>query len=506
MALRNALGELALDRPTASGDAHLVSGTKIRWRREFNDPALPDWDVVTGTGMVVSVSNSNLVVTTGTTINSTTSFTSKQMFTAPFKTAFGFKISQKIVNQEFYMELVKCNPTTGVVDETVVAAWRVAGSDTTTTTVARAEVRNGGAARTQSGNATVPTQTTDAIYEIILESDEVSFHTKPINSTASRSASTVFNSIAPDPTATYKVRYRIVNAGTAPASTTTFTATYATAVDYTEFQTELTGGPGNAMASSALPVVAAGGTLGATQGSGASSTVWTAAGYGGILVADVASAAITATATTAAVTPGLLANIGTQSHSFSVVVTAVSGTTPTMDVSIEESPDNGTNWVKVYDFPRITATGTYVSPQLRSTWGTRFRYVQTIAGTTPSFTRAINRIMFSSAGEIVKQFFDRSIVPNTLNSATPAYNVDGANLLMLNVTMGAVTTTAPQFQLQGSEDGTNWYSLGAALTTTANNTSIVTVPSVIPKFARAIVSTAGVGATLGQVSIKAVNA
>lgn len=104
-----------------------------------------------------------------------------------------------------------------------------------------------------------------------------------------------------------------------------------------------------------------------------------------VTVADVASAAITTTTTTSAFTP-------TAGRGYQVVipVTAVSGTTPTMSVRIEESDDAGTNWYARYTFPTITATGIYRSPILRLR-GNRVRYVQTITGTTPSFTRAINR-------------------------------------------------------------------------------------------------------------------
>jgi hypothetical protein len=102
-------------------------------------------------------------------------------------------------------------------------------------------------------------------------------------------------------------------------------------------------------------------------------------------VADVASAAIATTTTTAAFTP-------TAGSGYQVVipVTVVSGTTPTLSVRIEESDDAGTNWYARYTFPTITATGIYRSPILRLR-GNRVRYVQTITGTTPSFTRAINR-------------------------------------------------------------------------------------------------------------------
>ena len=108
-----------------------------------------------------------------------------------------------------------------------------------------------------------------------------------------------------------------------------------------------------------------------------------------------------------------------------MVVSAVSGTNPTLDVVIEESMDSGTNWQRIYDIPRITANGIYPTPLIKS-FGTRFRYVQTVGGTgSPSFTRAINRVMYSSNAPIVRNFIDRSVVLTTLGSTSPIFNIDG---------------------------------------------------------------------------------
>jgi hypothetical protein len=216
-------------------------------------------------------------------------------------------------------------------------------------------------------------------------------------------------------------------------------------------------------------------------------------------VADVASAAITTTATVAAVTPGFGI-----SYQVNIPVTVVSGTNPTLDVRIEESDDAGTNWFTVYDFPRITATGIYRSPFLPVT-GNRIRYVQTIGGTTPSFTRAINRLQSNAPFPNTRQLIDRSIAPNTGNSTTPVLLArDCGNATQLVVNMGAITTTAPAFQLEGSDDfGATWYAIGSPLTGVASSTVQVTVPDVNAAALRARVSTAGSGATLGYVLIKA---
>lgn len=217
------------------------------------------------------------------------------------------------------------------------------------------------------------------------------------------------------------------------------------------------------------------------------------------LLADVASAAITTNTTTAAFTPtwGV-------SYQINIPVTVVTGTSPTMDVSIEESDDNGTNWFKVYDFPRITTTGIYRSPFIPNL-GNRVRYVQTIGGTTPSFTRAINRNQSNYNALPQRQLIDRTISLTTLNSTTPILLArDCGNATQLIISVGAITTTAPAIQLEGSDDfGLTWYSIGTPLTAVASSTVQVTITDVNAAALRARVSTAGVGVTAGYVMIKA---
>lgn len=216
------------------------------------------------------------------------------------------------------------------------------------------------------------------------------------------------------------------------------------------------------------------------------------------VIADVASAAITSTATTSAITP----TFGT-GYIVNIPVTAASGTNRTLDVSIEESDDSGTNWYKVYDFPRISATGIYRSPLIRFT-GNRLRYVQTISGTSPSFTRAINRLQCSSNAETVRQLVDRTISLTTLNGTTPSLDArNTGRCVQLVINVGAVTTTPPALQLEGSEDnGASWYSIGAPLTAVASSTVQLTQVDINAALLRARVTTAGVGVTPGYVAIK----
>lgn len=213
-------------------------------------------------------------------------------------------------------------------------------------------------------------------------------------------------------------------------------------------------------------------------------------------IADVASAALTTTTTTATLTP----TFGI-SYQVSVPVTVVSGTTPTLDIEIQESGDSGTNWKAVYDFPRITATGFYESPLLLLT-GNRVRYVQTVGGTTPSFTRSINRLQSSQHTSLFRQLVDRTISLTTLNSTTPSLNTSNCKNAELTLDIGA-TTLAPVLQLQGSDDvGASWYSIGSTLTSVASATVNLVVPNVNSQLLRAIVSTAGTGTTANYTLVR----
>ena len=276
------------------------------------------------------------------------------------------------------------------------------------------------------------------------------------------------------------------NGTTAPASTTTFTLGHLSVESFPNNSVYLQGirsvGTANA-----LPATITGGTL---------PTV-TSANLGiPSIIADVASAAITTTTTTSALTP----TFGC-SYTVNIPVTAATGTSPTLDVSVQESDDSGTNWQTVYSFPRITATGIYRSPKLAFN-GNRVRYVQTVGGTGPSFTRAINRLQCSDFVESIRQLIDRSIVLTTLNSATPSLNTQNCSNAQLAINIGAATTP-PTLQLEGSDDnGSTWYLIGTALAAVASSTVTTTVANVNSQLIRARVSVAGSTVTAGYVLIK----
>lgn len=289
-----------------------------------------------------------------------------------------------------------------------------------------------------------------------------------------------------------------VTAGGTIIRNTSMRLHYTRVIDYARILTEPvnTGTAGSRSA----PVYINGGAAAAMQSTRATlGSGWYVA-PDNVLVNDITSAATTTTTTSSSVTPTPVGGLAV----FSVPVTAVSGTTPTMDISVEESDDAGWNWYRVYEFPRITAAGLYRSPMVQLN-GNRIRYVRTIGGTTPSFTMALNRITHQMAGfPSVRQRFDRAVSLTTLNATTVELVTANKSSYQLSIKVGAITTTAPQLQLEGTNDnGASWVSIGSPLTAVASSTVNLFVETGNYERIRARVSTAGVGVTADYVLIKA---
>ena len=212
---------------------------------------------------------------------------------------------------------------------------------------------------------------------------------------------------------------------------------------------------------------------------------------------DIASAALTTSATSSAVSNSL-----GNGFQINVTVTTVTGTNPTLDIRIEESFDGGTNWVTLYEMQRVTATGSYNSPVIRAT-GRHIRYVRTVGGTSPSFTnRVIRNVLPFIPTQPQKRLMDRSISLTTLNSVTPVLFSGESNNVQLVISLGTATTP-PTIQLEGSEDGIKFYDIGTPLTGVASSTAQTTVNGLSATYVRARVSTIGATVVAGYVSIKA---
>ena len=290
------------------------------------------------------------------------------------------------------------------------------------------------------------------------------------------------------------VDFGSITCGGAVIKRTDVRLSYIRALEYTSNIAEISNGRGGVLdAGRAIPTTVLNSV---TIGTLPTVAALTRAGLDTLGVNDIVSAAITTTATSAAIA---MTNI--QSCAFEVTVTAVSGTTPTMDVVVQQSLDNGTTWKDLYHFERITANGYYVSP-LMTIDGTHIRYVRTVAGTTPSFTNTVWRTQKSIPAKKISKLIERTFNVNSGNPSSAVVMAEGMDKCQLVVNMGAITTTAPQFTIEGSEDGTNFVLIDTALTSVASSTVQKIVDTGGIKFVRAKVTTTGSGATLGYVSIK----
>jgi hypothetical protein len=504
--------------------------------------------IQTGSGQVVSQASGSLVLTTGITANAETIIRSNVSFTGSLISRIQTILSQRIANQNFFAELVDVigdnlavtvnsatsitvtipsNPFTsanvgqsmyvGAVQNIsatavpgryaiasvagnnvtfTVAGWPASGSGTcslfgwnyyqiqytgTTATSFNYDAQRRGWASGVSALAV--NSTTTGHMAVMSNNDGAAYVSDLLVASATGQQTTQRGSRVinlPEESTLLFLQIRSVNGSTAPASTTTWTLGMASVENYAASSVVINDikAQGNG---SLLPVFVAN-TPAVTLTAGGLQIPITAP--------DVVSAALTTSTTTAAITPaqGI-------SYQVNIPVTAVSGTTPTLDVSIEESDDSGTNWFKVYDFPRITATGIYRSPTI-TLMGNRVRYVQTVGGTTPSFTRSLNRMQSHNPAQFLRQLVDRTIVPNTLNSTSAAIGVVGC--LNFNALIRCTAqTTAATITLQFSHDNVNWHTTANTLATIVG-IAHVKVQNEKWAFVRGIVSAAGTGITLAE--------
>ncbi|HEX8184409.1 MAG TPA: hypothetical protein VF747_06650 [Blastocatellia bacterium] len=77
-------------------------------------------------------------------------------------------------------------------------------------------------------------------------------------------------------------------------------------------------------------------------------------------------------------------------------VTAGTGTTPTLDVKAQDSPDGGTTWFDLtgMSFAQVTGSTSSQTVYATRTFSPKIRFVATIGGTTPSFTFSVHFISY----------------------------------------------------------------------------------------------------------------
>ena len=208
------------------------------------------WTSSVGSGGSITVGSGVINLVSGTTTASETSITSVEWFTIPFRLSFQLTMSQRIANQEFYVEVISVNATTGVADGLHTAGFIFDG---TNANQAKYFTANGGQAALISAATAFNPTTGTGVFEFEPFSDECWWHSGTLDASSGRTNSYRRHQQVPDPNASYKLRVRWLN-GTTPASSTTSTLQFVACQDYAELTAEITAGRGIAVAGQSLGV------------------------------------------------------------------------------------------------------------------------------------------------------------------------------------------------------------------------------------------------------------
>jgi hypothetical protein len=244
--------------PSATNPS-LIRSMLRKWREEFNGTNLSgDWVVnQTGAGQSITVSTSELTIAAGTTANAETIITTTLSFKIPFRVLFTFTLSQRIANQEFYLEIVDSSGNHR-------ASVLLDGTSSTTAKLNCANENNS----TGSISSTSFSTATYGIAELEVSSDEVNLYNRGANSSSNRgSSNSVVTRQIPDPNLDYFVRIRAKNLGTAPASNTNLKLDAIVVQDIEEITAEVTAGRGGGGLNQSIPVLI-NGTPGVSVSSG----------------------------------------------------------------------------------------------------------------------------------------------------------------------------------------------------------------------------------------------
>lgn len=251
-ALHTALGPNSVAYDPAD-DMMKVKSMQKKFREGFPGAAVDTtkWDVSLGTGQTATVASGALTFASGTTAASTGHLLSKEVFTVPFRLSYQLTLSQRIINQTFYVEAISVNPTTLVPNGLHAIGFVYDG---TTVTQAKYYVKNSGSTDVISAASTFTTTAGTGVYEIEPFADEAWFHSGILDSSAGRANSYRRHTSIPDPNAVYKIRLRWLNGGTAPATSTNAVMAFIACQDYAELTAEITAGRGISVAGQALGV------------------------------------------------------------------------------------------------------------------------------------------------------------------------------------------------------------------------------------------------------------
>lgn len=224
------------------------------------------WTVTQSDGSTgYSVANNKLSITSGTTNGAYIALTSVQTFTVPFRVQVILSASQRIANNNFYIEMVNAAGTQVAALGTTAASTGVTqvayAFTSTTATNGNVVAQNNGVKATADTASTVATTANYSVYELECRGDVVDYATRTTDVAAASSLNSVMrNRTILVPGKAYYLQLRSYNSGV-PASNTTWNIESVLVQDVTKTVVEISGGRGNTAADKAIPTTLNSGTL-----------------------------------------------------------------------------------------------------------------------------------------------------------------------------------------------------------------------------------------------------
>jgi hypothetical protein len=222
-----------------------IDNTNTLKRYDFTGTALPtEWNILEqGSGQTVSVANSILTIAAGTTAGAQTIIRCTQRIRVKAYVRFIMQLSQRIANQNIYLELTNEAGTT-------FARYDFNG---TTATSAQCQTGNQGTNNAATA-ATVPTTANYATFDIYADTNDVVFSSVAANSNALKGGVVSFDRNILDPNEDYFVQIRVLNGGTAPASNTNINVDAVVIQDLTGVKVDVIRGDGTSALANTQPV------------------------------------------------------------------------------------------------------------------------------------------------------------------------------------------------------------------------------------------------------------
>lgn len=222
-----------------------IDNTTELARYEFAGSSLPtEWNILKqNAGQSVSIASSILTITAGTTANSETIVRCTNKFRIKAYVRFVVSLSQRIANQNIYLEVTNAAGTT-------FARYDFNG---VTATTAQCQTGNQGTNNT-AVSITCPTTASFGTYDIYADTQDVVFSSTASNANSIKSGIASFDRLILDPDEDYFVQVRVLNGATAPASSTNINVDAVVLQDLTGVKVDIIRGDGTGSLTNTAPV------------------------------------------------------------------------------------------------------------------------------------------------------------------------------------------------------------------------------------------------------------